>query len=196
MRIEHTFARWTTALAVTALAVVPLPRQARADVVSHGPVFAFGASEIKDFNFFIPTFGYRVEMSFWRGLDRWMKGIGTDMTFVLEATGAAVTGDDSTFEAQLLPLARIESLAWQDRSWLPFLELGIGVMYTGLDDIGLGDNVLFASNVGAGVSLKLPQPFPFKRSSIGYRFRHASHAGLFGEKNVGSNTHYLTITFE
>ena len=69
-------------------------------------------------------------------------------------------------------------------------------MYTGLEDIGLGDNVLFSNNVGAGVSLKLPQPFPFKRGSIGYRFRHASHAGLFGDKNVGSNTHYLTITFE
>jgi hypothetical protein len=196
MRIGSATTRAATTLALVVLTGFSSPETARAGVISHGPIFAFGASEIKDLQYFIPTFGLRVELAPARGLGRWMHGIGTDLTFVLEAVGAAVTGDDSTFEAQLLPLARFEPRTWQDHAWLPFLELGIGVVYTGLDDIGLGDNVLFSNNVGAGVSLKLPQPFPFKRSSVGYRFRHASHAGLLGDKNVGSNTHYLTITFE
>jgi len=196
MSIGTTIARTTTTAALAVLTSFATPRTAGAGIISHGPVFAFGASEIKDLQFFIPTFGLRVELAPCRGLGRWMNGVGTDLTFVLEAVGAAVTGDDSTFEAQFLPLARFEPKTWQERAWLPFLELGIGIMYTGLDDIGLGDNVLFSNNVGAGFSLRLPQPFPFKRSSIGYRFRHASHAGLLGEKNVGSNTHYLTITFE
>ena len=166
MRIGSVTTRAATTLALVVLTAFSSPETAGAGVISYGPVFAFGASEVKDLQYFIPTFGLRVELAPCRGLGHWMNGIGTDLTFVLEAVGAAITGDDSTFEAQFLPLARFEPKTWQDNAWLPFLELGIGVMYTGLEDIGLGDNVLFSNNVGAGVSLKLPQPFPFKRSSI------------------------------
>lgn len=169
---------------------------ARAELVSHGPVIAFAYSEVKDFQYFIPSLGWRARFTPPERLGNWMNGLGTDLSFVVEGLGGIVTGDDDTFEVQLLPLARFEPRGTPDRSWLPFLELGIGILYTGLEDIGLGDNFLFSSNAGAGISLRIPQPFPFKRIGVGYRFRHASHAGLFGEKNVGSNSHYLTLTFD
>ncbi len=169
---------------------------ARAELISHGPVIAFAYSEVKDFQYYIPSLGWRARFAPPQRLGNWMNGLGTDLSLVLEGLGGIVTGDDDTFEVQLLPLARFEPSGTPDRSWLPFLELGIGILYTGLEDIGLGDNFLFSSNAGAGVSLRIPQPFPFTRIGVGYRFRHASHAGLFGEKNVGSNSHYLTFTFD
>ena len=105
---------------------------ARAELVSHGPVIAFAYSEVKDFQYFIPSLGWRARFTPPERLGNWMNGLGTDLSFVVEGLGGIVTGDDDTFEVQLLPLARFEPRGTPDRSWLPFLELGIGILYLSL----------------------------------------------------------------
>jgi hypothetical protein len=77
----------------------------------------------------------------------------------------------------------------QGRAAVPYLEGGIGLMYTGLDGLGLGSNILFSDNVGVGLR------FPGSAWSVGYRYRHISHAGLWADSNSGMNTHYLTVTW-
>ena len=106
---------------------------ARAELVSHEPVIAFAYSEIKDFQYYIPSIGWRARFTSPERIGAWMNGFGTDLSFVVEGLGGIVTGDDDTFEIQLLPMARFEPRGNPERSWLPFLELGIGLLYTGLE---------------------------------------------------------------
>jgi hypothetical protein len=56
--------------------------------------------------------------------------------------------------------------------------------------------VLFSNNVGLGLSFTVPALGSWDRLSVGYRLRHISHAGIFGEPNSGLNSHYLTLTLE
>ena len=107
-----------------------------------------------------------------------------------------VTGDEDEVEFQVVPMLRFEPLRLQDGRMTPFLEGGIGLMYTGLDNLGLGSNILFSDNLAVGVSLPMPSALPWTRWSLSYRYRHASHAGFWAESNSGLDTQYVTLTFE
>jgi hypothetical protein len=103
---------------------------------------------------------------------------------------AAVAGDEKTAEFQIVPGLRIESAQPWGTSATPYLEGGIGLMVTGLDDLGLGSNILFSDNVGLGVT------FRDSGWSFGYRYRHASHARIWAESNAGLDAHYLTVRYD
>jgi len=184
-------------MAAVLLAAGPVgTRPAAAGVVSHGPVVAVGFAEKLGRDMVIPTFGWRVELGACERVAGWMSRIGTELTFPIESTLGVITGDEDEVEFQVVPMLRFEPLGLQESPLIPFLEGGIGLMYTGLDDLRLGSNILFSDNVAVGVSLPLPAPLPGNRVSVSYRYRHSSHAGLWAESNSGLNTHYLVLTFE
>jgi len=163
---------------------------------SHGLTAALGFASKNEVDMVIPSVGWRFELEPGDRIGACGEAIGTDLSFVVEPLIGAIVGDKDSVEAQIVPMVRLEPLALQDAVVLPFLEAGIGVIYTGLEGLDLGSNFLFSDNVGVGVSLALPDEWTWSRASIGYRYRHISHAGIFGSPNSGMNTHYLTLTFE
>jgi hypothetical protein len=160
------------------------------ELVDHGPTVAFGYARERGEDLYFPALGWRWRYAFCERVDRAMASVGTELTWYVEPLVAATFGDQDAGEVQVVPGLRFESA----RPWLggatPYLEGGIGLMYTGLDDIGLGSNILFSDNVGIGVTLAEVG------WSFGYRYRHSSHAGLWAESNAGLDVHYLTLRYD
>jgi hypothetical protein len=134
-----------------------------------------------------PSLGWRWRFDAGAKVNGWFDKIGTDFTWLAEPMIGAIVGDEDSVEFQVVPQVHFEPAAMQNRAAVPYLEGGIGLMYTALDGLGLGSNILFSDNVGVGFR------FPETGWSIGYRYRHISHAGLWADSNSGMNTHYLTI---
>jgi hypothetical protein len=156
----------------------------------HGPIVAFGYARKSGEDLFFPSLGWRWRWGVGAAVDRVMARIGTDLSWYVEPMAAPVVGGQETVELQIVPGLRFEPRhAWFGGA-RPYLEGGIGLMYTGLDDIGLGSNILFSDNVGLGLSLSE------SGWSFGYRYRHSSHAGLWAETNSGLDVHYLTIRYD
>lgn len=156
----------------------------------HGPTVAFGYARKSGEDFYFPSLGWRWRWGVGATIDELMAKVGTDFSWYVEPMAAPVLGGQDTVELQVVPGIRFEPNApWFGRV-LPYLEGGIGLMYTGLDDIGLGSNILFSDNVGLGVTLS------DSGWSFGYRYRHSSHAGLWAETNSGLDVHYLTVRYD
>jgi len=187
--------RATLALAVCiAAAAVSLP--ARAEVRGSGPVLALGhAKKLRD-EFVIPAFGWRWRLSPGATVQGWGEKVRTDLSFVVEPWIGGIFGDRTEIEAQVVPMLHVEPLAMRDERWTPYLEAGIGVLYTSLDELRLGSHFLFSDDAGLGLSFSLGEHGRWSRVSIGYRFRHMSHAGIFGQPNSGMNTHFLVVSLE
>jgi len=185
-------------LAASALAGAGLcpPDQAHAGALTNGPVLSFGYSDKLRHDLYLPGIGWRWSFGAGETLDGWAKHIGTDLTFAVEPMVAGIFGDKTSVEAQVVPFLHLEPAAMRERSWRPYFEGGVGIIYTGLEHLRLGSNVLFSDNLGVGVSFGLADGPRWSRLSIGYRYRHISHAGIFGEPNSGMNTHALVITFD
>jgi hypothetical protein len=156
----------------------------------HGPTVAFGYSRKSGEDFFFPSLGWRWRWGVGEALDGLLAKIGTDLSWYVEPMAAPVVGGQEKLEFQVVPGIRFEPREAWFGGVLPYLEGGIGLMYTGLDDIGLGSNILFSDNVGLGVTLS------DSGWSFGYRYRHASHAGLWAETNSGLDVHYLTLRYD
>jgi len=156
----------------------------------HGPTVAFGYASERGDELFFPSLGWRWRWGMCDAVTSMMEKIGTDLTWYVEPMASPVVGDQTTVELQVVPGLRVEGL----RPWIgaavPYLEGGIGLMYTGLDDIGLGSNILFSDNVGIGFTIA------DSGWSFGYRYRHSSHAGLWAESNAGLDVHYLTLRYD
>lgn len=80
-------------------------------------------------------------------------------------------------------------------TFVPYLELGEGVLWTTLRYVSLGGKWQFASQIGVGTHVFL---IPDLALSVGYRFRHISNAGLTGnddenDLNHGLNTHFVIL---
>jgi hypothetical protein len=186
-RVHCAWAGWLFCL----LPVLPGARAAAAmELRDHGPIVAFGHARKSGDDFFFPSLGWRWRWGVGDALERIMEKVGTDLSWYVEPMASPVLGSQETVEFQVVPGIRFEPR----KSWLrasrPYLEGGIGLMYTGLDDIGLGSNILFSDNVGVGVTLGEAG------WSFGYRYRHSSHAGLWAETNSGLNVHYLTLRYD
>jgi hypothetical protein len=165
---------------------------AQAEVRANGPLAAVGFAEKFNDDMVLPTLGWRWQLGPGATIEEWGKRIGADFSFIIEPSLAAVVGDKDSFETQIVPYFHAEPSAMREE-WSPYFEGGIGIIYTALEGLRLGSNVLFSNNVGAGVAFAVRKLGPWTRLSVGYRFRHISHAGIFGEPNSGLNTHYLTI---
>jgi hypothetical protein len=175
---------------ILALALA-FPAQAPAlDLVDHGPTFAIGYARERGQDMAFPSLGWRWRWGFGATVDTAAAKIGTRLTWYVEPMIAAVAGDENTAEFQVVPGIRIESAAPWGASATPYLEGGIGLMVTGLDDMGLGSNILFSDNVGLGIT------FRDSGWSVGYRYRHASHARIWAESNAGLDAHYLTVRYD
>jgi hypothetical protein len=180
----------TTVTGLFTLALA-FPAQATAlELVDHGPTFAVGYARERGQDMAFPSLGWRWRWGFGETIDAAAARIGTRLTWYVEPMIAAVAGDENTAEFQIVPAIRIESAAPWGSSVTPYLEGGIGLMVTGLDDMGLGSNILFSDNVGLGLT------FRDSGWSFGYRYRHASHARIWAESNAGLDVHYLTVRYD
>ena len=168
----------------------------RAEVRSNGPVAAVGFSEKLRNDMVLPTLGWRWQLRAGDTIEGWGKKIGADLSFVVEPSVAAIVGDKDSFEMQLVPFLHVEPESMNERRWAPFFEAGIGIIYTAVEGLHLGSNVLFSDDVGVGIRFTIPSIATWNDLAIGYRFRHISHAGIFGEQNSGMNTHYLTLSVQ
>ena len=169
---------------------------AAAEVRSHGPLLAVGFSDKLRNDLVHPTLGWRWQLGAGQTIEGWFEHIGTDFSFVIEPSVAAIVGDKDSVETQVVPYFHLEPLRTQSWKWSPYFEAGTGLIYTALENLGLGSNLLFSNNFGGGIAFAVPRFGPWTRLSVGYRFRHCSHAGIFGNPNSGINTHYLTLTLQ
>jgi hypothetical protein len=176
-------------VAVVGLAA-SIPPAAALELRDHGPTVAFGYARKSGEDFFFPSVGWRWRWGVCDGLDGMMAKVGTDLSWYVEPLAAPVLGGQDTVEVQVVPGLRFEAAEPWLGTAVPYLEGGIGLMYTGLDDIGLGSNILFSDNVGLGFTLR------DSGWSFGYRYRHSSHAGLWAETNSGLDAHYITVRYD
>jgi opacity protein-like surface antigen len=179
--------------AVAAVAASSAPQAAHAEMLGHGPVLLAGYSPDEDASGTAQDLG--ILAAGWRwtydGAD-WLDGalarVGTEFSWAVEPLVGVEFGDAEAFEASVVPFARFAPAGWD--GVVPFLEGGIGIAYTGLRNYGLGSRVHFSDNVGVGVEFDAAD----MRWSVGYRFRHLSHAGILSKHNDGLNAHFLAIT--
>ncbi len=178
------------ALAIVLAALSPPVHANALELIDHGPTLAIGYSRERGQDMAFPSLGWRWRWGFCESVETAAAKIGARLTWYVEPMIAAVVGDENTAEFQTVPGLRIESASPLFLGVSPFLEGGIGLMVTGLDDLGLGSNILFSDNVGLGLT------FGDSGWSFGYRYRHASHAGLWAESNAGLDVHYLTARYD
>lgn len=170
--------------------------EASSGAISNGPVLALGWSPDEDAsgtsqNLAIPLIGWRWRRDGADVIDDFLARASIDFSWAIEPLIGGNFGDAEAFEASVVPFVHLRPLGWE--RVVPWLEGGIGIAYTGLRNYGLGSRVEFSDNVGVGVSFPCGESH---RLSVGYRFRHLSHAGIFGSPNDGLNAHFLTFSLE
>jgi hypothetical protein len=184
------------ALAALLLAVTPVP--VRAELVSHAPVVAGAYSPDSSGNLASFALGWQFRFAAGERVSRWGRWIGSDVSYAVEPLvaylrGDARTGHTDTVEAQVVPFLRLVPHQLADAAFVPYFEAGIGLAYTDLRGFDLGSRVQFSDNAGLGLSFSAGADH---RVSVGYRFRHISHAGLWATANAGLNSHFLVVTFQ
>ena len=183
-------------LALALLSVLP-PATARAATIASGPLLLLGYSSDEGVthsssNLALLSFGWRWRFDGADAIDDFLAKGHIDFSWAVEALAGGVFGDAEAFEGSVVPFLRLAPLSWE--GVVPYFEGGIGMAVTTLHNYGLGSQVQFSDNVGVGVSFGGKDGAP--RWSIGYRFRHLSHAGLFDDQNDGFNAHFLTFSIE
>ncbi|MFN2425405.1 MAG: acyloxyacyl hydrolase [Candidatus Binatia bacterium] len=169
---------------------------AHAQLLGHGPVLAFGYSPDEDASDTPQDLGL-IELGWrwrWEGadaIDDFLAKGRIDFSWAVEPIVGVVFGDAEAFEISAVPYVHLRPLGWE--GVVPYFEFGIGLAYTGLRNYGLGSRVHFSDNAGIGVTFGSGEG---RRWSVGYRFRHLSHLGLFGDSNDGLNVHFLTLSVE
>jgi hypothetical protein len=186
--------QWIAAAAASLFALV-VASPAAAGPIGHGPVLLAGYSGDEDVSANPGDLGLVLVGWRWRWdgadcIDNFMGRGGIDFSWSVEPVAGGVFGDRDAFEASLVPLFRLAPLDW---NIAPYFEAGIGIAYTTLRNYGLGSRVLFSDNAGIGVTFGSGEG---RHWSIGYRYRHLSHAGIFDDQNEGLNAHFLVVAFE
>jgi len=169
---------------------------ATAEPISSGPVLLVGYSPDEDAtgvarDLVLASVGWRWSFDGADAIDDFLAKGKIDFSWAVEPLLGGVFGDSEAFEASLVPYVRFSPLGMD--GVVPWLDLGIGIAYTTLSGYGLGSQVHFSDNAGIGVTIGSGEGL---RWSIGYRFRHISHLGLFGDNNEGLNVHFLTFSVE
>jgi len=114
-----------------------------------------------------------------------------NLKWFIEPWIAGATNHQDAIEVGITPLAlKFEYDAGQQV--VPYVELGTGVMYTGLQGLQLGGPFEFASFGGAGIHLFLTDQLAL---SFSYRWRHISNAGI-EQPNRGLDTQFVLIGLE
>lgn len=186
-------------LAAAALLGFLVATPAAAEGVSNGPVVVLGWSPDEDASgtpqdLAIPLVGWRWRRDGADFLDDFLAKARIDFSWAIEPLLGGNFGDAEAFEASVVPYVHLRPLGWE--GVVPYFEGGIGIAYTGLRNYALGSRVEFSDNVGIGVSFPFGLVGEGRRLAVGYRYRHLSHAGIFGSPNEGLNAHFLTFTLE
>lgn len=184
------------AFAVALLGAAAAAVDARAESLGNGPVLVLGYSGDENVagvagDLVFSSVGWRWRRDGADFLDDFFAKGKMDFSWAVEPLVGGVYGDAKEFEASVVPYFQLRPLGWE--GVVPYFEGGIGVAYTGLRNYGLGSRVEFSDNLGLGVAFGGKDE---TRWSLGYRFRHMSHAGIFDDQNEGLNAHFLTLTFE
>jgi hypothetical protein len=137
----------------------------------------------------LTSFGWRWRFDGADCVDDFVARARIDFSWAVEPLVGAVVGDTNAFEGSVVPYVRLAPLGWD--GIVPYFEGGIGLAYTTLSDYGLGSHFEFSDNAGLGITFGSG-----RRWSVGYRFRHLSHAGLFDDRNEGLNAHFLALSVE
>jgi hypothetical protein len=179
---------------VAVLALVAAVVPARAELVGSGPALMLGYSPDEDASdtpqdLALVEAGWRWRFDGHDSIDNFLAKGHIDFSWAVEPMIGVVCGDAEAFEASMVPYVQLRPLGWE--GVVPFFEAGIGIAYTGLRNYGLGSRVTFSDDVGVGVAFGSGW-----RWSVGYRFRHLSHLGIFGDNNDGLNAHFLTLSVE
>jgi opacity protein-like surface antigen len=140
-----------------------------------------------------PYVGFRL----WHAADDWFEAHDIAARWIVEPWVALVHDDKgpfktTSFEIGVSPLfARLTF--FKDALFRPYVEAGLGILYTDLRGQDLGTRVQFSSQGGAGLEYMLR---PDLSLTLSGRFRHISNAGM-GSSNPGFNTLYgmLGVTF-
>jgi len=167
---------------------------AEAESIGNGPVLGIGYSGDEDAaersgNIAIVHLGWRWSFDGADCIDNLLARAHTDFSWAVEPVIGGVFGDSEAFETSVVPFLRLAPLGWENL--VPYFEGGVGIAFTSLRNYGLGSILQFSDNVGLGLTFGQQ-----RRWSVGYRFRHLSHAKLFGDRNEGLNAHFLTISFQ
>jgi len=105
---------------------------------------------------------------------------------VVEGTFFYYTEPQETIGVGLSPLLRFDlKLGYLT----PYLQGGVGILWTDLDVHELGQEFNFTPQGEAGLEFPLSQGYAF---SVGYRYHHISNAGL-NERNGGINTNLIVV---
>ncbi len=182
------------ALVLSLLVLAADAAPARAELLGSGPALMLGYSPDEDASgaaqdLAILGAGWRWRFDGHQAIDDFFAKGHIDFSWAVEPLVGVVCGDAEAFEASVVPYVQFRPLGWE--GVVPWFEAGIGIAYTGLRNYGLGSRVTLSDDVGVGVAFGEGW-----RWSVGYRFRHLSHAGIFGGRNEGLNAHFLTLSVE
>ena len=179
---------------VVALALLVAPHAAAAGPIASGPLAVLGysgdqngAGDAQDL--VLASVGWRWRFDGPDIVDDFLAKGHIDFSWTVEPLIGGVFGDSDAFEASLVPYVRLAPLGWENV--VPYFEGGIGLAYTTLKNYGLGSPVEFSDNAGIGITFGSG-----RRWTVGYRFRHLSHAGLFDDRNDGLNAHFFVLSVE
>ena len=112
--------------------------------------------------------------------------IRAEWTFKLWAS--AILGQENTAEGGLNPIGL--RVAWdRGQRWVPFVEVGLGVMGTGLRKAKTGGAFQFDQTAGGGVQWFLD---PRTAISLSYQYRHMSNSRIY-DQNSGLDTHFALL---
>ncbi|MFQ5478447.1 MAG: acyloxyacyl hydrolase [Candidatus Binatia bacterium] len=176
-------------LALVLCAALPASSLAGVAFESGGPVVALGfSSKSPDVDLYSLSLGWRYTSAGPAMLGRWNEASGGTFSIVVEPLLTLFSGDRDSFDLQLVPMLRFVRGA--SAGLTPYLEAGIGFVWSDLRGLKLGSRILFSDQAGVGVTFALPGD---RDMSLGYRIRHESHAGLWAEANSGLNTHFLVF---
>ncbi len=77
----------------------------------------------------------------------------------------------------------------RDADWIPFFEVGAGILYLGFDLDQQSDGLNFAPQGGVGIHRRLDETLAL---TLGVRFHHISNAGI-EHPNLGINSSLFTV---
>lgn len=178
---------------LSVFAILAAPAGA-AELRSQGPSLAMGLTSESEGDLIHTGIGWRWELSPGDRTDAFMERIGTALNWVFEPQLAVISEDREAVEFQFVPMFQLTPRSWRDGAVVPYLEGGIGLIYIDVTGFNLGSQILFSDNLG--LRLDLANHDGRGKWSLGYRFRHISHAGIWANANSGMNTHWLALTYQ